>query len=536
MSAARPVHSAQDLVPLEERLRYFWMFRLAVVMTVPVFASMVASQLLVSGWALAGVTAGYLAVSWGLHLVWRTVGRRLLRVFVGVLILDALYLAFIAYAAGNSLSPLRYLTVVHLVVVALLASYRTGLRLALWHSVLAFAVYFARDSEALGAAPLSGSGDEYRSLLGFVVLFWLITLATVSFSAINERELRRRRYDLEALAGFSDAVESAQSPDAVAEALVEHLADAFGMERLLVLAGPREVLSPLATRGRAGRPASVYVDAPGSAVRRALDSRRTVLTEGVDPLEDPWLSKALPKAGNLLIAPLTSESRSLGVVVLEHSLRPGSRVERRVVTIIERFVAHASLALENAFLMEQLRRSASTDGLTGIANRRSFDITLDRYLARAVASFEPVSLVLLDIDHFKLLNDEHGHQTGDDVLRQVAALLVEHARAIDVPARYGGEEFAVVLPECELAEATVVAERLRKAIASADLPVPITVSAGVATFPTHGATSESLIRATDTALYRAKDEGRNRIAIATAPLPSPELPAPRSTGGGTVPA
>ncbi len=536
MSAPRPAHSAQDLVPLEERLRYFWMFRLAAVATVPVFAWMVSSQLLVSGWLLTGVTAGYLAVSLGLHLVWRAAGRRLLRLFVGVLILDALYLAFVAYAAGNSLSPMRYLAVVHLVVVALLASYRTGLRLALWHSVLAFAVYFARDSEVLGAAPLSGSGDEYRSLLGFVVLFWLITLATVTFSAINERELRRRRYDLEALAGFSDAVESAQDPDAVAEALVEHLAEAFGIERLLVLAGPREILSPLATRGRVGRPASVYVDAPGSAVRRAMDARRTVLTEGVDPLEDPWLSKALPQPGNLLIAPLTSEARSLGVVVLEHSLRPGSRVERRVVTIIERFVAHASLALENAFLMEQLRRSASTDGLTGIANRRSFDITLDRYLARAVASFEPVSLVLLDIDHFKLLNDEHGHQTGDDVLRQVAALLVEHARAIDVPARYGGEEFAVVLPECELPEATVVAERLREAIATADLPVSITVSAGVATFPTHGATSESLIRATDTALYRAKDEGRNRIAVATAPLPAPDLPVQRPTGGGTVPA
>jgi diguanylate cyclase (GGDEF)-like protein len=520
MSVARPVHSAQDLVPLEERLRWFWGFRLAAVALVPLFAWLVASQLLVSGWVLAATTAGYLGLSWLLHLLWRASRRRLLRLFVGVLILDALYLAFVAYAAGDSLSPLRYLTVVHLVVVALLASYRTGLRLALWHSVLAFAGYLARDTGALGAAPLSGDGGEYRALLGFVVLFWLITLATVTFSAINERELRRRRYDLEALARFSDAVESAQSPEAVADALAEHLADAFGMERLLVLAGPREVLSPLATRGRVGRPASVYVDAPGSAVRRALDTRRTVLTEGVDPVEDPWLSKALPKPGNLLVSPLTSEARSIGVVVLEHSLRPGSRVERRVVTMIERFVAHASLALENAFLMEQLRRSASTDGLTGIANRRSFDITLDRYLARAVASFEPVSLVLLDIDHFKQLNDEHGHQTGDDVLRQVAALLVEHARAIDVPARYGGEEFAVVLPECELPEATVVAERLRQAIAAADLPVAITVSAGVATFPAHGATSESLIRATDTALYRAKDEGRNRIAVAAEPLPA----------------
>jgi diguanylate cyclase (GGDEF)-like protein len=159
----------------------------------------------------------------------------------------------------------------------------------------------------------------------------------------------------------------------------------------------------------------------------------------------------------------------------------------------------------------------STDGLTGIANRRSFDVTLDRYLARAVSSFEPVSLVLIDIDHFKKLNDENGHQVGDDVLRQVAAVLVEHARVIDVPARYGGEEFAVVLPECGEDEAALVAERLRRALSAAGTSRPITVSAGVATFPEHGATAESLIRAADDALYRAKAEGRNRV-VSAAPV------------------
>lgn len=518
MSVSPSSQSAQDLVPLAERLRYFWVFRIAAVASVPLFASLVSSELLVGTTAMLSVTALYLGLSGLLHLVWRAAGKRLLGVFSAVLIFDALYLAWIAYAAGNSLSPLRYLTVVHLVVVALLASYRTGLRLALWHSVLAFLVYFARDHDLLGAVPLTGDRDEYQSLVGFVILFWLITLATVSFSAINERELRRRRYDLEALAGFSDVVETTQSPQEVADALLRHLGDTFGVQRMLLLAGPRDVLTPLALRGRVGRPAAGYSDEPGSVVRRAMTTRRTALSEGLDPTVDPWLDKAMPAAGNLLVAPLSSEARAFGVVVLEHSLRKGSRVERRVLTMVERFVAHASLALENAFLMEKLRQSASTDGLTGIANRRSFDVTLDRYLARAVSSFEPVSLVLLDIDFFKPLNDEYGHQIGDDVLRQLAALLREHARSIDLPARYGGEEFAVVLPECGIEEATAVAERLRRAIAVADLAVPITVSAGVATFPAHGATPESLIRATDDALYRAKDQGRNRVVVAETPV------------------
>lgn len=518
MSTGAPSTGAQDLVPLRERLRYFWAFRLVCVLAVPAFAMLVRGDLLVGAGSLALVTVGYLGMSLLLQLVWHGAQRRLLSVVAGVLILDALYLAWIAYAAGDSLSPLRYLTAVHLVVVALLASYRTGLKLAIWHSVLAFFAYFARDHELLGAAPFQGDKSaEYGNLVGFIVLFWLVTLATVTFSAVNERELRRRRYDLEALARFGDDVETAQTPAEVSATLLRNVADAFSFPRLVLLAGPRRVMTLQASHGIVGEPAADYADEQGSLVRRALESRRTVLARGLDAEADAWLDLALPAAGNLLIAPLTSDSRAFGVVVIEHSLIEGSRVERRVLSMVERFVAHTSLALENAFLLEQLQHSAATDGLTGIANRRNFDITLDRHLQRAVTTFQPVSLVLLDIDHFKRLNDTHGHQVGDDVLRQVAAVLVEHARIIDVPARYGGEEFAVVLPSCDRDEALAVAERLRMAIATAPTSVAITVSVGVATFPRHGAQSETLIRAADHALYRAKDEGRDRVLEAQEP-------------------
>ena len=507
---------AQDLVPLQERLRHFWLFRLVAVGSVPVFTWLLGSELLVSTSTLALVTLVYLGLAGAVDLGWRWAQSRQLGVFAAILILDALYLAWIAYAAGESQSPLRYLTVVHLVVVALLASYRTGLKLALWHSVLAFGTYYARSNEAVGAAGFGSGGSEYRSLIGFVVLFWLVTLATVTFSAVNERELRRRRYDLEALAALSDDVESAQTPQQVAETLVRHLSDAFGFGRVLVVGGPRDVLTLLAAHRSVGRPSSTFGDGEGSVVHQVMESRRPLLVRGLDPETDPWLTTALPDAGNLVIAPLSSDARAFGVVVLEHSMREGSRVERRVLDMTERFVAHAALALENAFLLEQLRQSASTDGLTGIANRRSFDVTLDRHLARAMTSFEPVSLVLLDIDHFKRLNDEHGHQVGDDVLRQVAAVLVEHARVIDVPARYGGEEFAVVLPECDGEEGLQVAERLRRALAAAPTAVPITVSAGVATFPVAAASTEALIRAADDALYEAKRAGRDRVQGAPA--------------------
>ena len=138
--------SAQDLVPLRERLRYFWMFRLLVVAVVPVFAALVDAVLLVDSLTLVGVSVAYLAAAGVVDAVWRGAQGRMLGVFAAVLILDALYLAFVAYAAGDSANQLRYLTLVHLVVVALLASYRTGLKLALWHSVLAFLAFFARAS------------------------------------------------------------------------------------------------------------------------------------------------------------------------------------------------------------------------------------------------------------------------------------------------------------------------------------------------------------------------------------------------------
>jgi diguanylate cyclase (GGDEF)-like protein len=124
-----------------------------------------------------------------------------------------------------------------------------------------------------------------------------------------------------------------------------------------------------------------------------------------------------------------------------------------------------------------------------------------------------MSLLLVDIDHFKRLNDEHGHQVGDDVLRDVARVLSAHARAGDVAARYGGEEFALILADTDLEAAALAAERLRKAVAAGST-VPVTVSIGAASFPRHGATGFDLIQTADSALYAAKTRGRNRVVAA----------------------
>lgn len=172
---------------------------------------------------------------------------------------------------------------------------------------------------------------------------------------------------------------------------------------------------------------------------------------------------------------------------------------------------------------ELLHLSAS-DGLTGIANRRFFDEHIARELRRARRSGECLSLVMCDIDHFKLFNDTYGHQAGDDCLRRVAATLAGQVeRASDVAARYGGEEFAVVLSNTGEEGARVVAERVRQALRMADIPHAasphgrVTVSIGIATStPDVDNASEHLIKSADYALYQAKHQGRDRICLAGA--------------------
>lgn len=165
-----------------------------------------------------------------------------------------------------------------------------------------------------------------------------------------------------------------------------------------------------------------------------------------------------------------------------------------------------------------LEQLAMHDGLTGLYNHHTFYVLLGDELARAQRFTRPVSLLLLDADHFKRVNDTRGHLAGDAVLKGLSELLRRQARAIDRVCRYGGEEIAVILPETELDAAASFAERLRTAVAAqpfdvdAGAPLRITVSIGVASWPTHADGVEALVAAADTAMYAAKQDGRNRTA------------------------
>jgi len=171
--------------------------------------------------------------------------------------------------------------------------------------------------------------------------------------------------------------------------------------------------------------------------------------------------------------------------------------------------------------LKEQERLAVTDGLTGLYNRRFFEEVLRIETDRALRSGQPVSVLVMDLDHFKRVNDSHGHEAGDAVLREVARRLARAARPSDIVARYGGEEFVILLPGAETEALREVAERVRVAMASepVELPGParlrlrVTASLGGATHPTHAARVDDLIRTADRALYAAKGRGRNRVCI-----------------------
>lgn len=529
---------AGEVVPLAERIMYMQVFRAAAAATAIGYVLAVPAAIGIPYPRYAVATAGYLIVSLLAGLAWRFARRRGLPLFGLMLVLDGGWLAGVVWATGGTMSPLVGLVLLHLVGVALLASYRTGVKLALWHSLLLLLVTelvrgrVLRDVVAVPGLP----GSVRDRLVATIAVYWLVALGTASCSALNERELRRRRYDLEALTAMARRLEEVADERGVAEVLVDSVADAFGFDRALVIATTDDGVLPLAGCGEVrqvdGEPHHL---APGSVLELVAERRRTLLEAELDLATDAWLSSLLPSARNLVVVPLTADGGVVAVLVAEHALRSDSRIERRVVSMLERFGSHAALALVNARLLERMAVMASTDGLTALANRRTFDEVLARELARGARTGGPTSLVLLDIDFFKRLNDEHGHHVGDDVLRAVAAVVDGQSREYDVAARYGGEEFAVVLPATHIAAATEIGERLRRAVAEAPLSVSVTVSVGVATLVgmgpvaadgtgtgTGSGTPRALLAAADAALYDSKRGGRDRVTAA-AELAPPRL-------------
>jgi diguanylate cyclase (GGDEF)-like protein len=219
---------------------------------------------------------------------------------------------------------------------------------------------------------------------------------------------------------------------------------------------------------------------------------------------------AVPMLGSLPGSP-----EYLGVLSIARHRRQFTREEEE---LLQYLAGQAVVSIENARLHETVELQAVTDELTGLANLRALHTMLESELERSRRFETPLALVMLDLDHFKQINDEYGHQQGDEVLELVADVRREFSRDIDTPARYGGEELAIVLPQTDSEGAAQLAERIREAVEQLEVPrvdgegvLRLQASFGVAAVPESASDREALIAAADAALYRAKRAGRNRV-------------------------
>lgn len=542
----------QELTSLDERLGLLLVVRVVTVATVVVAATVAPHSLGADVRQIGPVSAFYLVLSGGLEWFRRSGRRGRLTLHRVMLPIDAVFLVLVTVPGGGPRSQFVFLFAVELIAVTLLASQRTGIRIALWDSLLFVTIPTLSLQSSIGrllgvhAVAVPPLRDTALAIMGL----WAVALCCAVFSSVSERELRRSRSQLGALAAMATELETVYEPHQVLVILLRCCVRTFGFRRGAVYWGSAEgahaftcevrsqvgssiaskLLGRLPQRWQGARRARVSepeLEVSGCVLPtsasldrlavRAWAQRAPVLVRSADPKADPLTSRLLPDASNLVLLPLLNENSHAGILALEYGKRAlsGSRMPRSALTMLGAFCAHAGLALRSAQLMSERERLAAQDGLTGLANRREFDRTIAREVSRAKRSGQPLSLVVIDVDHFKAINDTRGHLGGDEVLRQIARALAEAVREMDVVARYGGEEFALVLPACAQGDAVRVLDRVALSLSHREALKGVTVSSGLATMPLNAVDGRGLIEAADEALYASKHGGRNRLTVSS---------------------
>ena len=486
--------------PVSDRLLVLQFVRLLIVAALLVVPAAAGTAI----GAPVAIALVYLVFVAAVEVARRLAPHRMAALMSWTVLVDGAAVSLAVAVTGGYRSPLLFLVFLDVMAVTLVASYRTGLKLALWCALLLLLAHAAADA---GIIEEHGVVDDRVAVVS-AATFLLFALSAALFSAVNERALRHSRSQLELLVELGAELERALRHDDVVATLVRHSCARLGFTRAVVLVRTGKVWEGVRDDG------AVVVrlhspDRPAPLVHAAWASGTPMLVRVVD---DDLLDLVLPNAHNVVVAPVAVDGEDLGIAVAEWGGGADARIPTSTVQSLAQASMHTALALRNARLLDEIERLATRDSLTGLANRRLFDESLRREAARSQRLGSPLSLLVLDVDHFKQVNDSYGHQTGDDVLCEVADALVTNTKNFDVAARYGGDEFVVLLPGCSREDAIGVAQRVRNEIARRVGEAPVTISGGIATMPDNAADAERLMAAADAALYEAKRTGRDRVA------------------------
>jgi len=250
----------------------------------------------------------------------------------------------------------------------------------------------------------------------------------------------------------------------------------------------------------------------GVAGKVAASKEIMVIANAKD--DERFTESSSSNVDSIICLPLIVEEKCIGVMNITNKAT-GEKFNSEDVELLTMLAGQVAITINNA----NLYNLAITDGLTQCFIKRYLDQLLRDELARAKRYRRPLSVLMLDIDYFKSVNDDFGHQQGDLVLGEIGQIIRTSIREMDSPARYGGEEFIILMPETEGAQTLAMAERIRQIIENhefkslTDKPLKLTISIGIATFPHNALSEEGLIRKADMALYKSKEEGRNRVTV-----------------------